>query len=170
MRFTIHPRAAATRCNPRPAMMGISVHVERGSLDVSAVNEVLRSLRPNSDEVKSEIGTRGDAAYLRLNQPERLDRWAIISTPGDRWFALDVDGGFSLNHFEEETLDDDARRLLEKYVAIGSAYILSGTTPTSVGRCRPRVLRVSTEHGDFELTLSAAAALKEAVGMGRRQP
>lgn len=139
-------------------------------MDVSVVYKVLRSLRPNSDEVKSEVGTRGDAAYLRLNPPARLDRWAVISTPGDRWFALDVDGGFSLSHYEEETPDDDARRLLEKYAAIGLAHILSGTTPTSAGRFRPRVLRVSTEHGDFELTLSAAAALKEAMGLRRRQP
>lgn len=137
---------------------------------MSVVEALLGSLRPNSDEVDSEVGIRNGAAYLHLKQTARPDRWAVIWSPGDRWFALDIDGGFSLNHFEEEMADDDAKRLLEKYVAIGLTYILGDSIPTSTGRFRPRILRVSTEDGDIELTQSVGAALKEAMGLRRRQP
>ena len=139
-------------------------------MELSIVEAVLRSLRPNSDEVDSEVGTRNGAAYLHLKQTARPDRSAVIWSPGDRWFALDVDGRFSLNHFEEVMADDDAQRLLEKYVIVGLTYILGDSIPTSDGRFRPRVLRVSTEEGDIELTQGVGAALKEAIGHRGRQP
>ena len=139
-------------------------------MELSVVEAVLHSLRPNSDQVDSKVATRNGAAYLHLRQTAKPDRWAVIWSPGDRWFALDVDGGFSLNHFEEEMADDDAQRLLEKYVAIGMTYILGDSIPTSAGRFRPHVLRVVTEDGDIELIQSVGAALKEAMGLRRRRP
>lgn len=139
-------------------------------VELSVVEAILRSLRPNLDGVDAEVGTRKGAGYLHMTKTARPERWAVIWSPGDRWFALDVDGGFSLNHFDEELPDDEMRRLLEKYVDVGLTYVHGDSVPTSGGHFRPRVLRVTTEDGDFELRLSVAAALKDALGLRRHQP
>jgi hypothetical protein len=133
------------------------------------VETVLRSLQPDHDGVDADIGIRDGAAYLQMKKTGRPDRWAVIWSPGDRWFALDVDGGFSLNHFDEELPDDEVRSLLEKYVEIGLAYVLGVSVPTSAGRFKARVLRVTTEDGDFDLRLNVGAALKDALGLRRRE-
>src|SRR6185437_11521899 len=78
----------------------------------SGVAALLTSLRPDVNGVLSELGTRRDFAYLRLSASTEPDRWAVVSTPGDRWFALEVDGGFSVLHFEEDTADVDVETLL----------------------------------------------------------
>lgn len=136
-------------------------------MDLSNIETILRSLRPSHDGVDIDLGTRDGAAFLHLTQPARPERWAVVWTPGDGWFALDVDGGFSLNHVEEETPDDEVRRLLEQYVKIGLTYVLGSSVPTSPGRFKARVLRVTTDDGDFDLRLNVGAALKDALRLGR---
>ena len=83
----------------------------------------LTALPPGGTQASAELGTNGDAAYLRLESRETPGRWAVVSTPGDRWFSLEVDGGFCLDYFEEDTPDADAEALLARYVEYATQYL-----------------------------------------------
>jgi hypothetical protein len=136
-------------------------------VEVSGVEVVLRALRPQHEGVDTDLGIRKGAAFLRMRRTAAPERWAVVWTPGDRWFALDVDGGFSLNRFDEEITDGELQQLLERYVDVGLAYVLGDMAPTSAGLFRARVLRGTTDDGHFDLTQSVAAAVKDAFRVGR---
>lgn len=94
----------------------------------------LASMRPEADGIKSELGQRQHVAYLRISggSPER---WAEVNTPGDVWFSLDVEGGFSHNYLEgEDTPDVDVRRILATLVDIAVQYVLSEGMPVESSR------------------------------------
>lgn len=132
-------------------------------MHLNAAMELLRSLRPDADDMLVEIGHRGDAAFLRIWQLARPSRWAVVSTPGDRWFAVEVDGGYSLNHFEEDTREEDVHRLLSTYVGVAMAYLRSDAAAVRVRRFRAPVLNVPNEEGQVELRMSMVAGFKAAM-------
>lgn len=136
-------------------------------MEVSRVEAALRALRPRHEGVSADPGIRDGAAFLRMGRTTAPERWAVVWTPGDRWLALDVDGGFSLNHFEEGIADDQFEQRLEQYVDVGLAYVIGDMAPTSPGLFKARMLRVTTNYGHFDLTQSVAAAVKDAFGVGR---
>jgi hypothetical protein len=109
-----------------PLRVGRRARLRR--VDLPDAMELLDSLRPAAIGLSSEIGYRGGAAFLRMWQSSRPGRWAVIWTPGDRWFSLEVDGGYALDHFEEDTPDEGARQLLSKYVDVALAYVLGDLT------------------------------------------
>lgn len=136
-------------------------------MEVPRVEAALRALRPRQEGVNTDLGIRNGAGFLWMRRTTAPERWAVVWTPGGRWIALDVDGGFSLNHFDEEITDDELRRLLEQYVDIGLAYVVGDMAPSSPGLFRARVLRVKTGAGHFDLRQGIAAAVKDAIGVGR---
>jgi len=121
--------------------------------------ELLRSIIPAKLDSFSTVGRRGDVAYLRIEGNSEPLRWAVVSSPGDRWFALDVDGGFSLNSFEEDTPDDEARRILAEYVDVAVAYLTNGGTMVKSGWLRSVILTVSAPDGSVVLRRSLAREL-----------
>jgi hypothetical protein len=130
--------------------------------------DVLDSIRVEASDVVAEVSQRGDAAVLHLSTPGRPGRWAVVSTPGDRWFSLEVDGGYSLDHFEEETSDDDARRLLRLYTSIGLDYLRQAPTPARTSPLSTPTVVVTTGTGDVVLRRSLSKSLQSLLRLGRR--
>lgn len=86
------------------------------------VRRILSAAQAEPTDIESTVTTtKSGTAYLRLD--DSSGRWAIVESPGDEWFALDVDGGFSLNHFEYETSDDETEQILRTYIDLAVAYM-----------------------------------------------
>jgi hypothetical protein len=134
-----------------------------------AVLAVLSAIRPESSEFASELGQRGDAAYLRMTKSSEPTRWAVVWSPGDRWFSLDVDGGFSLNYFEEETPDADARRILATYVDLAVQYLRDEPAPHRKGFLRLSAIKITTAEGDTFLHRSLSSYLRRPLRSRRRR-
>lgn len=123
----------------------------------------LETLRPNADDLSCEAGVRDGAAFVRVWRRSESDRWAVVRTPGDRWFAVEIDGGYSLDHFEEDASDDDVRELLRRYVDIGLAYVRGDSIPRKTARFRSAVVTISTAQGEVELSLALLPGIKSAL-------
>jgi hypothetical protein len=120
----------------------------------------LESLRQELADLHSEVGKRRDAAYLRVFDRHNVTRWAVVSTPGDRWFSLEVDLGFSLDHFEEGTDDAEVQALLRRYVEGAAAYVNGGADELRTGRFGNRPLKIATTDGELVLRRSVLNTVK----------
>lgn len=142
---------------------------ETGTMNTESVEAYLRSRAGViAAELTIELGRRGDAAYLRLTSVERPDRWAVVVSPGSRWFAVEVANGYSLDHFDEDLDDHEVRAILDDYLEVATAYVRGGATMTRIGRLRFPALIVSTPTGDRTLRRSVLADLKGALRLGDR--
>ena len=120
------------------------------------------------DGLTSEVGVRRGAAYLRISSRGDPSDYAVVWTPSDRWFSLDVAGGFSYNHFEEDTPDADVLHLIENLVQAAIDYIEErGSTTYSRFLKLPRVV-IETTSGPLVLALSIPDGLKRAFGIGNK--
>lgn len=135
-------------------------------MEVDGVLALLGSVTPDASRYAAEVGIRDGAAYLHAVSLAHPTRWCVVSSPGDRWFSVEIDGGYSLDHFEEETSDIDAARLLHAYVDIALAYLDNGATLDRKRSLFP-VARVATGSGAVELRRSLAANLRHLM-RGRR--
>jgi hypothetical protein len=97
---------------------------------------LLTTLRPAGSDIATELGQRDSVAYLRITLPANPERFAVVNSPGYRWFALDVDRGCSLNHFEEDTPDDDVARVFRRYIDLGLEYLRQNPRPSRTGILR----------------------------------
>jgi len=96
-------------------------------VNVSEAESLLRELASSVVGADVEVGTRGKApnssAYIKLTSVSDLGDYAVVWTPGDRWFSLDVKGGFSLNEFGEDCEASEVRAILERFLRVATAYI-----------------------------------------------
>lgn len=131
--------------------------------------EVLTQLRDQvSPGLDTELGTRRDAAYLKVANKTDPHDFAVVWTPGDRWFSLDVAGGFSLIYIEEETPDDEVRERLESYLSIGLRYLSGDRQNVRSKLLRIPSVRVGSGDNAVTLTLSLVDEVRHLFG-GRRE-
>jgi hypothetical protein len=134
----------------------------------AAALATLASLQPTDGDVSSELGQGDDVAYLRITSATSGSRWAVVSSPGDRWFSLDVDGGFSFDHFEEDTPDEDVRRVLKRLVGLAVQYVVREPTPLKSKVLRVPIIELPTEDGVVLLRRSLVGLLKHLFRLNRR--
>jgi len=141
---------------------------DAGSMEVRMewALSTMRNLTGNHQvSIEQSVGTKGYVAMLEVHGTGDNRRHAVVSTPGDMWFSLDVDGGFSLDHFEEETSRQDVRQLIERYYEIAIAYVMNGARPADGRRMRTaRHIEVAGE--DVVLTLGVPQILRGALRSG----
>lgn len=111
--------------------------------------------------IAAEFGRRGDAAFVLFRRADDPDRWAVVSSPGSRWFSVEVDGGYSFDRFDEDVPDDEIENLVVRLIEIAQ----SSLTPDQVRLGRDHgfspVVVVRTAHGTYELRRSIARNIKE---------
>jgi len=73
---------------------------------------------------------RDGAARARLSRGER---WAVVSTPGSRWFSVETDTGHRLQIVDATSSKDESARLLALYVDIAEAYVRGDAIPVQGG-------------------------------------
>lgn len=147
-----------------PESLTIQALIRTSSLGVEMTRleealEILHSLEPVDRALVCEAGTKRGRAYLRVSS-DIEQRWAVVNTPGDRWFALDVNGGFSLEQFVEGLDGAETRELLEAYVAWAQRYVLHG--PSAVRTVmRSRRIELSDGRDTVELRKSTIAEIRD---------
>lgn len=67
------------------------------------------------------------AAWARFG---RGDRWALVSTPGSRWFSVETDTGHRMQLVDATSSKDQSAQLLAAYVDVAEAYVRSDAIPT----------------------------------------
>lgn len=127
------------------------------------VEALLSSFEFPQPGIVSELGIRADAAYLKLTSKADQTDYAVVWTPGDRWFSLDVAGGYSYDYFEEDTPDSEAADRIAQLVDAAVAYIDGRGSVTSSRLLRVPVIHIETDDGHFELRLSTFDAVKRAL-------
>lgn len=111
---------------------------------IEEAESLLRELSSGMGDFLVSSDTR--AAVARITSSDsRGSRTAQVSTPGDRWFSVDIDGGFSTDHFEEETTPEDVRIILERCLRVALAYVSHGAEPAGTRWFPARVVRVGDE-------------------------
>jgi len=129
--------------------------------------EFLRGLGSDADGLVVESGERDDEAWLKLVDPARQGRWAVVSTPGDRWFSVETDTGHSLDRFEEDASPDQVRSTLSHFVEVARTYVESETVPVASGWLGITVLSLATSQGEVSLRRSVSAEVRRLLRRGR---
>jgi hypothetical protein len=141
-------------------------------MNVVRSESLLAELGASITSLQVDVGTRGrrphDYAYLRLKSPLNPDDWAELSTPGDRWFTLEVAGGFADNDFSEFNDDQEVRRILDAYLHAAISYLEGRRTVGKSRLFRTPFVVVETDDGPLKLQLSVNAEFKYV--FRRRQP
>lgn len=120
-------------------------------MKASDVEALLHSFVLPTEGLTSEVGIRDGKAYLKVSPDSDPSEYAVVWTPGDRWFSLDVAGGYSYDYFEEDTPDVDVVELLGKLAQAATAYI-EGRRSTTLSRFfKIPTVRVETDSGPVEL-------------------
>ena len=141
----------------------------RLEMNTAEAESLLRSVGSPAPRLTTEVGRRGDAAYIRMSDESEPGRWADVSTPGDRWISLEVDGGFSLDHFEEGIEPDDLSALISRFVEISVTHLNATTSVSTLNGTLFPVLIVTTAGGSFELRRSLARNLRELLRFPNRR-
>lgn len=121
-------------------------------LNTLETEQLLRELAPGDSAIHSEVGSRGDVAALTLNLIGQRGRSVLIESPGDWWFTLTTDGGYSAVHADLDLQPEAIREVLASYVKVGRAYLRQGGELRRSGWLRFPVLLI--EEGPDRVTLS----------------
>jgi hypothetical protein len=104
---------------------------------------------------------RDGAAWARLS---RDDRWALVSTPGSRWFSVETDTGHRLQLIDATSSKDQSAQLLAAYVDIAEAYVRGEARPAGRGGLRGSTLSVDVDGRQVLLTQSLTRRLRGIFG------
>lgn len=129
---------------------------------------LLRALGASDSTTRIEVGTRGQPphnyAYLKLVSSSDPEDFAIVSTPGDGWFQLEVAGGFLTGTTSDLTDDNEVREYLELYLRAAKAY-LEGRRTTGKSRLfRIPFVKVQADDGPLTLRLPVDSRLRHVFG------
>lgn len=109
-----------------------------------------------------ETGIADGNAWARL---ARGERWATVSTPGSRWFSVEVDTRHRMQLVDEASSKDESARLLAVYVEVAAAYVRSEEHPRRTGSFHRSTLTVEADGREAVLTLSWQDRLRGALGL-----
>ena len=127
---------------------------------------VLRGRAASHPGLECQVTLRDRVARLRVSQPDS-ERVAVVSTPGDLWFSIDVESGLSLDYFDEEVPDVEVEQRLKDYVEVAVAYVQGGGT-VKMGRGGPRSLQIQHNGTTFYLSRSLGGTLRAIFGIRSR--
>lgn len=129
-------------------------------MNAESASEILKSLSRNDEEHASTVEVADGLASMRLTSRSRPERWAVVSTPGDRWFGLRVDGDYALMRLEEDAPDETVLEALHAYVAIAGAYLHSGGHRVRVGPFRWPAIAVAIDERQVILRRTVFAEIR----------
>jgi hypothetical protein len=132
-------------------------------MNADDADNLLKSLTPPSAGFVVQVGVKNGAAFWKIASKADPGDYAVVWTPGDRWFALDVRGGFSFTHFEEEATEENVSLLLLNLTQAARAYV-EGRRQNFRSRLWkiPRI-RVDSADKPIDLRLSPLAAVGRAL-------
>lgn len=119
-----------------------------------AMLEVLVVAQADLD-VSTEL--RDGAAWARFS---RGPRWALVSTPGSRWFSVETDTGHRMQLVDASSSKDQSAQLLAVYVDVAEAYVRSEAVPTPGRGLSGSVIAVDVDGREVLLHLPLARRVR----------
>jgi len=110
-------------------------------------------------DVATEL--RDGAARARF---ARGGRWAVVSTPGSRWFSVETDTGHRTQLVDATSSKDESARLLAVYVDIAEAYVRGDAEPARSGVLGGTALTVDVNGRPVVLTPSFGRRVRALFG------
>ena len=114
-----------------------------------------------ADDGVRAVWQKDNVAHVILESANDRRRFAVVSTPGDRWFEVAVNGEFGYIRFMEDVEPDEVERLLRTLVGIGKSYVEHGGTLVGARRFSPKLVVVS-DGVDYELHRSVVSDVSKA--------
>lgn len=118
----------------------------------------LEALVPEHGDLSPTTGLHDGEAFVRLSAGER---WAVVSTPGTRWFSVRVDTGHRARLDDTTSTRAEAAMLLRTYVEVGASYVRGRATDAGDR------LTVAAGGRTVDLTLPLGARLRARLGRSR---
>lgn len=112
-------------------------------------------------DLEVETGISDGSAWARFG---RGARWAVVSTPGSRWFSVEVDTRHRTQLVDETSSKDESARLLAVYVDIAAAYVRSDVRPVRARALGGSTLTVDVDGHDVVMTQSLRDRLRALLG------
>ncbi|MFT3876261.1 MAG: hypothetical protein QM708_07570 [Propioniciclava sp.] len=116
-------------------------------VDSRFVREYFHANIPRSHGVALECGQDGDVAWVRITPAANPGRWVVVSSPGNRWFSVGVEGGYSYDYVDEDLDREEVEGALDELLEISAEYISSGGSWSTEGWLKSPVLLVNTSQG-----------------------
>lgn len=104
---------------------------------------------------------RNGAAWARFS---RGGRWAVVSTPGSRWFSVETDTGHRLQIVDANTSKDQSAQLLAVHLDVAEAYVRGEAMPVRAGGLGGSVLTVDVNGRRVLLTQSVGRRVRGLFG------
>ncbi|GEB44542.1 MULTISPECIES: hypothetical protein [Microbacterium] len=104
---------------------------------------------------------RDGAAWARFSRGER---WAVVSTPGSRWFSVETDTGHRLQIVDANTSKDQSAQLLAVHVDVAEAYVRGEAVPVRAGGLGGSVLAIDVNGRQVLLTQSVGRRVRGLFG------
>ena len=104
---------------------------------------------------------RNGAAWARFS---RGGRWAVVSTPGSRWFSVETDTGHRLQIVDANTSKDQSAQLLAVHLDVAEAYVRGEAMPVRAGGLGGSVLTVDVNGRQVLLTQSVGRRVRGLFG------
>lgn len=101
---------------------------------------------------------RDGAARARF---ARGDRWAVVSTPGSRWFSVETDTGHRTELVDATSSKDESARLLAVYVDVAEAYVRGEAVPERGGVLSGSTVTLDVDGRHVVLTQSLRRRLRD---------
>jgi hypothetical protein len=133
-------------------------------VNVDQAEALLGELAASISGRQVEIGTRGrpphNYAYLKLTLPRDAAVYAVVSTPGMRWFELEIAGGFYTGRADDLASDESVREYVEQYLRAAISYLEGHWSTGKSGLFRSPFIAVQTDDGELRLRLSRRKAFE----------
>jgi hypothetical protein len=124
-------------------------------VDVATATAFLEKLADSTRGIGVEVGEKGNAphhfAYLKLTSSSELGSYALISTPGERWFELEVTGGFYTGTADDLATDEEVHEYLEDYFTTAAAYLAGNWSAAKSKLFRRSLVVIRTDRGPVTL-------------------
>jgi hypothetical protein len=140
-----------------------------------AVQTILHEIRPTTPDIHTEVGIKNGEAYLVLRARDGskvAHGWAVIRTPGARWYSVELGADHEHDVVDEEASMDEVRGYLRRFVMIATAYLKGEYDVIRSRWLRGPILVVRIEdqqlHVNPKLGWTLTSRFRRKPGMARR--
>lgn len=141
-------------------------------MDVAETKRTLDKLVGSLQNVRTEVGVARTPprqfAYAKVMLPADAGTYAVVWSPGDRWFNLDSSARFGTFELGEGFDDQTVTHILANYLDAAVEIVLGRAAQGASRILRRPVLTVTTDDGLMKLRRASPAAFEHA--LSRRSP
>lgn len=133
----------------------------------ASAGAILRRIQPPTPNIISEVRITDDMAGMHLSVQSNPERWCWVSTSGDNWIRLGVDGGYANLSFNDEASDGQVESALQDLVDLAVLYLTKPPKVTYFGRWRFPGIEVQGVRSSITLRRTVVEDWKNLLGGSR---